>query len=156
MVDKFVLFVVIIAPGIVKLEVLRSLWKWKCFYQCFPILFQICFLQNCLTFLNTYCHLFWDLLKNSHFFQYKNKKNTFFGTFVHEVWQSIRSINLSYLLWSLLQSSWKCFSSSGHRGSVFSSSSHRESESVFSSFGHRESECVSINVFQNWSNLTLT
>ena len=97
--------------------------------------------------------------KKTHIFSnIKIYTNTFFGTLVHEVWQSIRSINLSYLLWSLLRSSWKwkCFSSSGHRESVISSSGHCESESVFSSSGHCESKCVSIDVYQNWSNLILT
>ena len=156
MVVKFVLFVVIIAPVIFK--VLRSLWKWNCFYQCFPMLVQFVSPPKLSNFLQYPLSPFLGFTKKTHIFSnIKIYTNTFFGTLVHEVWQSIRSINLSYLLWSLLQSSWKwkCFSSSGHRGSVFSSSGHRESESVFSSFGHRESECVSINVFQNWSNLTL-
>ena len=155
MVDKFVLFVVINAPVIVK--VLRSLWKWKCFYQCFPMLVQFVSPPKLSNFLQYPLSL--GFTKKTHIFSdIKIYTNTFFCTFVYEVWQSIRSKNLSYFLWSLLRSSWKwkCFSSSGHRESVISSSGHCESESVFSSSGHCESKCVSIDVYQNWSNLILT
>ena len=138
------------------------------------------FLKNCLTFFNTYCHLFWDLLKNSHFFQYKNiywhflwhfcvwsltihtaKKFVLFVVIIAPVIVKVKvffKLRSSWKCYFQLRSlwKWKCFSSSGHPESVISSSGHCESESVFSSSGQFESKCVSIDVYQNWPNLILT
>ena len=107
------------APVIVKVKVFLSMFSKFCPYF---------FLKNCLTFFHTFFHLFCNLLQTHIHLQYKININTFLGTFVHEIWQSIWWINLSYLLWLMLRSSSKCS-------------------------GHCESESVSINVFRFWSNL---
>ena len=108
-------------PVIVKVKVFLSMFSKFCPYF---------FLKNCLTFFHTFFHLFGNLLKTHIHLQYRIDIKTFLGTFVHEIWQSIWWINLSYLLWLLLRSSSKCS-------------------------GHCESESVSINVFQCWSNFFL-